>query len=115
MPKHIDWKERIEEKSDDATTFTLKHSPVPWGQRWCAQRVAVMNEDNNYDELRIAIRRTSYDHMLEQQADPQEDTWYWLEDAVYLMPSEYLVIRMDGTTVDDKCKAHITGYKEKLE
>lgn len=107
-----DWKERLEETSDGSATFTLKHDPVPWGERYCVQRVAVQDEDSDFTELRIVVVRAAYDHVLEQQLSPVAATWYWMEDPVWLIPGEYLAVRMDGTTSGDKVKAHITGYKE---
>lgn len=114
MPSYKDWKERVEEKSDNATVFRLESKPVSMGERWCAQRIAIQDDDSDPGDIIIAIHRVGYDHVIDFSDDIGIDDWFINRDAVYLLPSEKLVAILYGTTLNDKCKMHVTGYKEKI-
>ena len=114
MPNYRDWKERVEEKSDNATTFRLESRQVDRGERWCAQRIAVMDETGDIDDLVLAIRRVGYDHVFDYSDSEKEAEWFINKDPIYLMVGERIVAIFSGADVNDKCKMHITGYKEKL-
>lgn len=115
MPSYKDWKDRIEEKSDNETSFRLETDPVSRGERWCAQRIAIKNETHDSTDLTVAVRRVGYDHVIDWQETPTASEWYISRDPIYLLEGEKLVAIFTGTTTDDKCKMHITGYKESIK
>lgn len=115
MPSYKDWKRRIEEKSDNETAFRLESEPVPIGERWCAQRIAVQDDDHDVDKVELAIRRIGYDHVFDYNDGIAVDVWFISKDPIYLLPSEKLVAILYDTTENDKCKLHITGYKESIK
>lgn len=115
MPSYKDWKERIEEKSNNETAFRLESRTVDRGERWCAQRIAVSDTDGAVEPITLAIRRVGYDHVFDYVAELGAGEWFINKDPVYLMEGEKLVAILGDTTTDEKCKMHITGYKEKLK
>lgn len=113
MPSYKDWKRRIEEKSDSETAFRLESNVINRGERWCAQRIAISDADSGLDSITLAVRRVGYDHVFDYVASLSAAAWFINKDPIYLVAGEKIVAILVDATVDDKCKMHITGYKEK--
>lgn len=88
----------------------IDFGPVPPGHLWHITNVAVLNDTNNTDRVRISIEGFGELHHLADINDPGDQRVYNVNENYYIPEGRKLRVRWIGSVSADVLHAYISGF-----
>lgn len=104
--------EDILTKQASAGSNDVQMSRIRSGWLYCIQHVAIENETNDCDDVRILKAGAGGEFLLFEEDATEAATLYWIDEDIYLTESQYLLVRFTGCTLADELKVYIRGWRQ---
>ncbi len=99
--------------SAGAAADQIDFGPVPPGHLWVITNIAVLNDTNNTDRVRISIEGFGELHHLADINDPSDQRVYNVNETYYIPEGRYLRVRWIGSISLDVLHAYLSGFDVK--
>jgi hypothetical protein len=100
-------------ESEDATggaTDLVESDVVPPGVTRVVQHIAVFDETNAVTQVRILIKSTGPDYLIDEKETLGADDPYIYTHPLFLHEGEWLACEFTGATANDKLRLNYSGY-----
>lgn len=88
----------------------LDFGPVPPGHLWLITNIAILNDTNNTDRVRISIEGFGELHHLTDILDPSDQKVYNVNQDYYIPEGRSLRVRWINSVSADVLHAYVSGF-----
>lgn len=99
---------RIEETAA-GITHTIETEPVPEGERWYIERIALTNENTTNSDCEVSIRQRAYNHVVHSFVNISKGEYSAQRICVWLYQGEKLRFNWDDVNLNDWLAMYVTG------
>jgi len=97
--------------STGAAVMYILDNPVPTATWLCVQHITVEDETTNFDQIRVGQGPNEFNvHWWEDQPAPAAGVLYEFEELFFVPELHRVIVRLDGTTLNDRLNVWIDGY-----
>ena len=97
--------------STGAAIMYILDNPVPTATWLCVQHITVEDETTNFDQIRVGQGPNEFNvHWWEDQPAPAAGVLYEFEELFFVQELHRVIVRLDGTTAEDRLNVWIDGY-----
>ena len=88
----------------------IDFGPVPPGHLWVITNIAILNDNNNTDRVRLSIEGYGESHYLADIKDPSDQKVYNVNETYYIPEGRTLRVRWINSVSSDVLHAYVSGF-----